>query len=79
MEFKVGDLVVVNEMNRKYYFRNEIGPVFVVSETNMNSMIAYGYRLDDQKKSTIILVAEAYRIATESEIKNYKIKKIFIK
>jgi hypothetical protein len=24
-------------------------------------------------------VAEAYRIATESEIKNYKIKKIFIK
>jgi hypothetical protein len=79
MEFKVGDLVVVNEANNICYYGNEIGPVFVISEANINSMIAYGYHLGDQTKTTIILIIEAYRIATESEIKKYKMKKLFTK
>jgi hypothetical protein len=39
--------------------------VFVISEVNVDLAYDYGYRLNDKTKFTIILVIEAYRIATE--------------
>ena len=80
MFFKVDDLIILTEDGKDFYRlpRNELGPIYQVVRP-VNTKIVYGYRLNDQTKFNYPISIIYYRIATESEVKTYKIKNLFIK
>jgi hypothetical protein len=81
MEFKLGDMVVLNDESQKYYKRNEkeLTAVFIISKIERDSVFYYGYRIDDQLKNKVLLPVFDYRMTTESEIKSYQLKNLFNK
>jgi hypothetical protein len=76
MKFKLGDLVVLTDESKKYFMRSEeLTPIFVVSM--IHPLHVYGYKLDQQPNSKTLILESRYRLATESEIKTFKLKNLF--
>ena len=81
MKFKVDDLIILTEEGIKHYrvTGDRIGEIIRVLSTNNEALDVYGYALKDLEKNTLFLRSVYYRISTESEIKLYKIKNLFVK
>jgi hypothetical protein len=81
MKFKVDDLIILTEEGIKHYWitSDGIGEIIRVLSTNNETLDVYGYKLNDLGKNTLFLRSVYYRITTESEIKVYKLKNLFVK
>jgi hypothetical protein len=81
MKFKVDDLIILTEEGIKHYWvtSDQIGEIIRVLLTNNEELDVYGYKLSDPEKNTLFLRGDYYRIATESEIRLYKMKNLFVK
>jgi hypothetical protein len=79
MEFEIGNLVVLNEKGKKFFLMssNDPGPVFIVSVVNKDSKRVYGHPLGYKAKIQNTISSRYHRMATESEVKTYKIKNMF--
>jgi hypothetical protein len=76
MKFKLGDMVVLTDKSKIYFMRSdEMSPIFVVSM--MHPLHVYGYKLGDKPNSKTLILESRYRLATESEIKTFKLKNLF--
>jgi hypothetical protein len=80
MDFKIGDMIVLNEDGKDFFKlpSKQIGPIYCVfgpSRNNINGV--YANELSDKTKFKYLLSAIYYQLATESEIKTYKLKKMF--
>jgi hypothetical protein len=80
MNFIVDDLIVLNDDGKDFFriSKEEIGPIYCVfgpSRNNINGV--YANELSDKTKFKYLLSAIYYQLATESEIKTYKLKKMF--
>jgi hypothetical protein len=81
MEFKIDDYIVLTGEGKKFFWftENESSPVLKVFKPFEYSTEIYGYVLNDERKTMNTLSTKYYRIATESEVKKYKMKNLFIK
>jgi hypothetical protein len=81
MEFKIDDYVVLSERGKKFFMssNDKLSPIFKVFKPFGHSTELFGYVLNDERKMRNTLLTECYQIATESEVKNYKMKNLFIK
>jgi hypothetical protein len=80
MNFKVGNLIVLNEDGKNSFKlpSKQIGPIYcVVGPCRNNINGVYAIELSDKTKFKYLLSAIYYQLATESEIKTYKLKKMF--
>jgi hypothetical protein len=48
-----------------------------VSRINKDGFAMFAYLLNDKNMNDLIFISEYFRFATESEVKIYKIKKLF--
>ena len=81
MCFKIGDIVVLTEEGRKHYWvpSSDFGVFFCVTSTYKDTLDVYAYQLNDEERFSHFLSSIYYRIATESEVKTYKLKNLFTK
>jgi hypothetical protein len=81
MEFKIDDYVVLNERGKHFFMftNNKLSPVFKVFKPFEYSTELFGYVLNDERKARHTLSKKYFRIATDSEVKKYKMKNLFIK
>jgi hypothetical protein len=84
MKFNIGDMVVLTDESKKYYSNNKYDiydkfTIYIISEVKGRSLFYYGYPLNEQQlKSKILIAKYDYRLATESEIKTFKLKNLFV-
>lgn len=79
MEFEIGNLVVLNEKGKEFFLMssNDPGPVFIVSTANKDSKHVYGHPLGRKVKIENMISSKYHRMATEFEVKTYKLKNMF--
>ena len=80
MEFKIGDYIIQNIDGDNNCYTNTIKnikflKIFEVIELTTKPIIVIGRHLD----LTSHLVGTRFRLASEKEVKEYKLKKIFLK
>jgi hypothetical protein len=79
MKFKLDDLIVLTE-DEKDYFQipsKEVGPIYCVVGPYRDNINVYAIEISDKTKYKYLLKTSYYQLATESEIKKYKLKKMF--
>jgi hypothetical protein len=81
MNFKVNDLVILSEKGIESYWKTQVRveDVFCVLSTYESGLGMYGYKLNDREKYRFYLRTNNFRIATELDVKKYKIKNLFYK
>jgi hypothetical protein len=79
MHLKADDLIILNEegLNRYRKRNDENGNIYRVSWINEETMIVFVSPLNQEDKKNYLFKREYYRIATESEVKKYKMKNLF--
>ena len=76
MKFKLGDMVVLTDESKIYFLRSgELSPIFVVSM--LHPLHVYGYKLGEKPNTKILILESRYRLATETEVKIFKLKNLF--
>jgi hypothetical protein len=73
MKFKLGDMVVLTDESK--IWGDKLSPIFVISI--IHPVLIYGYQLGKQPNSETLILGSRYRLATESEIKTFKLKNLF--
>jgi hypothetical protein len=81
MHFKINNLIILTEEGLKRYQKrnNEIGDIYRILWINEETLTVFVYSLKQNDKSNYIFERKYYRNATESEVKKYRIKKMFVK
>jgi hypothetical protein len=80
MRFKIDDLIILTEEGIGNYWTTKarVEDIFCVLSTNEEASRVCAYRLNDQQKNRFSLRGANFRIATELEVKKYKMKKLFV-
>jgi hypothetical protein len=77
MDFKIGDMIIINDDSKRYFKVTVHSTIFVVLNKHTNPNFLYVYHLGEQTDSETFIAKNHFQLATELEIKKYKIKNLF--
>ena len=77
MNFKIGDMIVLNDDSKSHFKSTVHSTIFVVLKEHTNPIFIYVYQLGFQPISDTFIAKQYFRRATEAEIKTFKLKNLF--
>jgi hypothetical protein len=77
MDFKIGDMIVLNDDSKSHFKSTVHSTIFVVLKEHTNPIFVYVYQLGVQPNSETFIAKKYFRRATEAEVKTFKLKKLF--
>jgi hypothetical protein len=77
MDFKNGDMIVLNDESKSHFKSTVHSTIFVVLKEHTNPILIYVYKLGVQPNSETYIAKQYFRRATEAEIKTFKLKNLF--
>jgi hypothetical protein len=75
--FEIGDLIILTKEGAENYRTTPVEDIFCVLSKNNGASRVCAYELNDQQ-NRFFLRGNNFRIATELEVKKYKMKKLFV-